>query len=91
MPVSVGGGESCLGAADVDFNEAARRQFRRRAMKATLAVHTGTREAQGRGRFLVGLGGCSIERTVIRPRDPRTKGFSWRIGWSEKTKKGETW
>ncbi len=41
LPFSVGGGESCLGAADVDFNEAARRQFRRRAMKATLAVHTG--------------------------------------------------
>ena len=57
MPFSVGGGESCLGAADVDFNKAARRQFRRRAMKATLAVHTGTREAQGRGRFLVGLWG----------------------------------
>ncbi len=60
------------------------------ALSATLACAqtlARTREAQEGGGFGWALGGCSIELTVIRPRDPRTKGFSWRIGWSEKTKK----
>ena len=59
LPFSVGG-ESCLGAADVDFNEAARRQFRRRAMKATLA------------RTLLLLGAVVVIRV---PLGPAWKGF----------------
>ena len=49
------GGESCLAPPTSLFNEAARRQFRRRAMKATLAVHTGV--APGRLVFGVSFWG----------------------------------